>query len=1028
VAEEHQQPIGNSSEKKKDEVVVDFSQWKQKVKNFWKGEKKTEHSAQPKDRSDEVNIAKLGEAFRKHAKWVLPLICILLAMTVSIYFRTMPLRLPITESWAENNVYNFYRSQISQQVEQQYPNLPPANVDALIAKEWQTFSIENEKLLTEQSQTLAEQYRNQFRNEQGTMYLLGIDPYYYYRQTEYILNNGFPGSEIKEGVLWDSYRLAPIGREAEWNLHNWFGAQWHRILNWFGDYPLLFTFFLVGTVFSALTIIPGFFIGKIITKNNVGGFFTAMLLAVSSFFVARTTGESSDTDVYAVFFPVLITWLFLESFEATKLKHKMIWIALAGSATGLFAFAWTGWWYIASFIVPAMVVQIIYLCLLHRKTLAETVKSEVIRHPFYLLVTYVTTTGVFVSILNSFREFTRVALGPFQFLRLKAVAVTSYWPNIRTTVAELNVPSFTNVLEQLGGKLFFALAIVGIVFTLLKKDEQGKRSVIVPFFLGMWMISSLFATTKGIRFILQTTPVFAIAFGAFLGITWHYASVWISRELKIPKKITMIIIFLLLALLLVEPVKSGYSQAFNSVPSMHDGWYNTLTKIKNEAPENIIITSWWDFGHWFKAIANRPVTFDGGTQVGWGAHWVGKALLSHDEKATVGIIRMLNCGQNSAFEELDTIWNDTPREIDLLNEIIVLDKEAAALTLQQEGLTASQTETILKYTHCDAPADFFITSEDMVGKGAVWGHFGSWDFDKAVMYQKAKQLSREEAVAYFTSTFNLSPETAAQYYSEIQSTEADKWIAPWPGYLSGLNSCQNQADNSVTCDVGTQQGTVRVEIDLSRKEASIRANTNDIFHPQSFVYADREGVHEQKYTNNTVGFSAILIPNGENYQMLAADPLHGFSTFTKLFFLDGHGTTCFTKFDESAYINGGKIITWIIDYDCQQERQVYFLPQEEVRAAHILISTDDKTEEEALALVKEIEQNLTKDNFADYARKYSQDPGSKDNGGALGWFGKGVMVPEFEQTAFALLAGEISEPVKTQFGYHLIIVEEKRVK
>jgi peptidyl-prolyl cis-trans isomerase C len=94
-------------------------------------------------------------------------------------------------------------------------------------------------------------------------------------------------------------------------------------------------------------------------------------------------------------------------------------------------------------------------------------------------------------------------------------------------------------------------------------------------------------------------------------------------------------------------------------------------------------------------------------------------------------------------------------------------------------------------------------------------------------------------------------------------------------------------------------------------------------------------------------------------------------------------------------------------------------PEEEIHARHILVATE--------AEAKEVKERLMKgEDFATVAKEKSKDPSAE--GGDLGFFGRGQMLKPFEDAAFALKVGEISDPVQTQFGWHIIKVEEKRTR
>src|SRR5689334_18943673 len=100
---------------------------------------------------------------------------------------------------------------------------------------------------------------------------------------------------------------------------------------------------------------------------------------------------------------------------------------------------------------------------------------------------------------------------------------------------------------------------------------------------------------------------------------------------------------------------------------------------------------------------------------------------------------------------------------------------------------------------------------------------------------------------------------------------------------------------------------------------------------------------------------------------------------------------------------------------------------EQVRASHILLKTEGKDDAAVKAKAEELlKQARSGADFAELAKKYSEDEASAKNGGDLDYFGRGRMVPEFDQAVFAMQPGQISDLVKTQYGYHIIKLVDKK--
>ena len=134
--------------------------------------------------------------------------------------------------------------------------------------------------------------------------------------------------------------------------------------------------------------------------------------------------------------------------------------------------------------------------------------------------------------------------------------------------------------------------------------------------------------------------------------------------------------------------------------------------------------------------------------------------------------------------------------------------------------------------------------------------------------------------------------------------------------------------------------------------------------------------------------------------------------------------------------SGDEITQFVADSENETALSDYFTAnkdqyqeEEKVKARHILVKFDESKPgdvDRALKKIQEIKKKTESEDFAKLAKENSDDPGSKAKGGDLGFFGRGRMVPEFEKVAFSAELNKVSDPVKSQFGYHIIKVEDKK--
>ncbi len=980
---------------------------KNKIKSLHKPqkEKKQKESEDEEDVESELSLNfKLPDvkSFFQNKKifntTTLIILLLLISMFFAVFYRAYPSYLPITDDWAENTVVNYYKNQILNQVNAEYPNLPNSEKQDLVNQRFsEVYDSEKANIDLAKAQ-LSEQYKSNFQDETGQTYLLAIDPYTYFRQTRNIIETGTICDEITDGTCWNSHIIAPKGTEMKLSGQVVVEYSLYKIMNIFKPgISILAGIYFLPALIILLGVIPAFFILK--RKAGIlGGFVASMVVALHPYLLGRTTAGFVDTDAYGITCSLYVIWMIIEAFHTKSYKSKALFAGLAGIMTYIFMQTWGGGWYFTFDIVLVTLLAIIiyqivrvyiylyrknqnYKKVLHSKSVRG---SSIIFFTYLLIVILTTGLSTVISVLKK----------PFsKAITMQAATHASLWPNVYTTVAELNVQSLTGIINSLIsshlGQMLMFLALLAIPLTLIKrydkysnyyllsslviitvltranviktisanfyiflvllillfgillnfyKNQENRSDVTLITILSMLLVGSIFASVVGIRFVLLGIVPFSLMIGLTLGILYFKLAHALKHLIDIPQVLTKLIVIIFAVMLIFSYTDAANNVAKSEVPQMNDAWFQSLEKINDQGDQDAIITSWWDFGHWFKSIADRAVTFDGASQNSPMAHWVGKSLTTNNEDLSIGILRMLNCGSNDAFEILNSQLDNPSKTVDILDQIVQLEKSEAITYLQNEKIESSTISRLTKNTHCDPPQSFYITSQDMVSKAGVWAHFGLWDFSKADLYFNGRKKNLDDFLEV-ASKYNYSSEIATTLFDQIKmissEPQANAWISPWPGYL-GTGNCLKNA-SIVKCDFGRQIGSQEgynivldsYVFDTQTKEGQAILGIYNTDGVRIDEYTDNLGLFVSDVTGDLVEhritegqFIDLGILNIGNVAVLSSTGLTN-SIFTRLFYFDGAYTTHYKKFsDKRSEVSGDRIIIWGVDWAGTQNNVV----------------------------------------------------------------------------------------------------------
>lgn len=741
---------------------------------------------------------------------VLPLILIG-ALGLNVYLRLFPAYFPQLKKRARLNIEDRISRQAGNFVQKQYSDFSPLIKEKIVEQ----LKKETRKPTQEFKAQVNQEYRRlkgQYQDENGQTYLLEVDPYCRKRFTRLILENGYPGNKRAGQEVYDTFMLAPEGSPVPpYRFLYYFSAYFYKACSLFFPDLSLEKFLFYLPVFLTLVFCIALYLFCRHLFSSLSGVLAVFFIGLSPVFIHRSSAGWFDQDVFNVLFPLLIVWALAVGLKKKNFSSIASYSLLASFLLGLYAFSWVGWWFIYAVVIIFFVSATVNnwcLCFRDKTSLRE-------KNFPYLVAGGIFLAGsvIFCFLIAKIEPFSFLYSSLSQNLRLGKALSFSIWPSVLYTVSELKSGTPKSIPVYTGGWTIFMLSLFGLLGVYLR-EKRGKRADIV-LMLSCWTFVMFFASLKGLRF----TQFLFVPLGIFLSVgiaeIWRLLPSWIKnlRSHKLQRAIVLVVISAI-CLVVAIPVRRSFSQASIQLPMVNDSWYAFMNQIKEKTPSNSIINSWWDYGNWFKEVAQRRTIVDPQIQDAPITYWMARVFLAQTEQEAVRILRMINNSSDALFDQIRAFLGDDFVSIVFLNEVLrskLGDLEPIFKQYQiPQGLARKIKEVVFIKT--PAPAYLFI-DKTMVHKMAAISFLGNWNFAK-VYILKYKDKPEDELIFELSSLFNIEAEEARSIYeevmlshapSEINEVASKKWA--YHLYLSGGTEDSGNVyfDNGIVLELASAQ-------------------------------------------------------------------------------------------------------------------------------------------------------------------------------------------------------------------------------
>lgn len=828
-------------------------------------------------------------------------------------------------------------------------------------------------------------------------YMSGFDSYLWLRVAQNRLETGTGCDRVVDGSCRNTHTLAPVGGEMIYGdtMHVRAIVAVHRVTKWFDpDAPLDYSAQFVPVILGALIVVPAFLIGLRLA-GPIAGLVAAVLVASNKLLLQRTT--TGDNDIWNIALPLLAFWLLV---EAVRARHWWIRAALAAAAGAAFLFhagIWSGWSLgfatATGGLIAAAGLETLRAIFSPKNDPARAGAAGaalVSLVPVAALVLVVIVGGLFTGLGETVAAVPGLIVATLAGVGGGAPTdpvLAGPWPSVFWTVAELQEDTRWQIAQKLGGPVALA-AVLGLFLMVVPRDgfnrwhvailiwiaamagylglQHGGHRIILPLALAaapaivllgdlrgsngqerksgtaaalmiiLWFLAAVYMGQGGTRFVMLLVAPFAIAAGVaaqrLIDFAWAGTA---SRPMALRAGATSAAIIVTLAVL-APAATAGYRSAVAHKPILNDSWWKTFDRLKRTTAKNAIITTWWDYGHWAKYIADRRVTADGASLLTHVPHWVGRAFSAANPLESIGLIRMLNCGSDAvpfpegeqgAFARLVRAGLSHRQAYDTVIELARSERDEAVDLLTGLGLDEDARRGVLSRTHCLPPQSLIVlSSRDLTTQG--WLTIGSWDYGLSLVISQIDRGDVDGAVSALVREHGYAQQAARQFAALVQHTRNSvfrKRLASAPFFIASTSwhRCR-RTQNNVHCPINVKGrfvsgDTQSFQFPPGRPDlGKLRIWENGAVSPTdvapNFIHiAEPRGLRILQPDPPTARHLSILYDPRRN-AVLMGSKQYLRSLAVQLLLLDGRYAPAFRKRSESTSIFGERITAWEVRF------------------------------------------------------------------------------------------------------------------